>query len=332
MRSRSMVRGALRTRVRRRPSFDSISCIFARRSRGDSDVWPGTAAVRNRGEPGGASTGSVSRNVLTRTMCTIVRSSWIARRNVKARSPRFAPRAMATVLLIRDVDLVGELVDVVGLAREKLLQMLARRRDRVDDPLGELAVLEADGQLRGDLVPEAGRHLLADAAVAEDHEALLLGDDEEQHAVARRRLRHAEALERPLRDEAEVAAARLRLHVHADLARRRVLRGADRLDDALLVEPRQELLLLHYQLPPAPPPPNELPPPPHEPPVPHPPPPPPPKPPPNVVPPPPPQNSGKMQPLHPPQPPRRNSGRRTTTRRMTMAEPDGPGGERETGR
>src|ERR1051325_8266537 len=236
-------------------------------------------------------------------------------------------------------------VDRLGLearacrGREELLQVPPRLRDGVDDSLGEFAVLEADRQLRGDLVPEAGRHFLVDAAVAEGPEALLLGGDEEQHAVARGRLGHAEALERPLGDEAAVAAARLRLHVHADLARGLVLRGADGLDDALLVEPRQELLLIHYQLPPAPPPPNELPPPPHEPPVLHPPPPPPPKPPPpNVVPPPPPQKNGKMQPLHPPQPPRRSSGRMTKrntrkrTMRMTMSEPDGPGVEREMGR
>src|ERR1043165_4176480 len=248
-------------------------------------------------------------------------------------------RTARSRLLIRDVDLVRQLVHVVAAAREKLPEMLARGRDCVDDPLGELAVLEADRQLRGDVVPEAGRHFLVDAAVAEDHELVLLGGDEEQHAVARRRLRHAEALERPLRHEAEVAAAGLRLHVYADLARRRLLRRADRLDDARLVELRQELLLIHYQLPPAPPPPNELPPPPHEPPVLQPPLPPPP----NVVPPPPnpppPQNIGKMQPLHPPQPPpRRSSGRITKTKtmkrtmRMAMSEPDGPGVERATGR
>src|SRR5437763_12266182 len=96
-----------------------------------------------------------------------------------ARSPRFAPRAMATVLFVRDIDLVGELVHVVGSAREERLQMLPRRGDGVDDSLGVLAVLEADGQRRGDLVPEPGRHHLVDAAVAEDHEALLLGGDEE---------------------------------------------------------------------------------------------------------------------------------------------------------
>src|ERR1043165_748738 len=255
----------------------------------------------------------------------------MARRRLYGRSPRFAPRAMATVLVVGDIDLVGKLVHVVGGAREVRLQMLARRGNRVDDARGELAVLEADRQLRGDLVPESVRHFLVDAFVAEDHEALLLGRDEEQHTVARRRLRHAEALERPLRYPAQLAAGRLRLHVHADLARRLLLRRANRFAASLLIELREKFFLIHYQLPPAPPPPNEPPPPPHDPPVLHPPPPPLNPPPPNVPPPPPPQNIGRMQPLHPPQPPRRSSGRITQrkmtnrTMRMPISEPDGIG-------
>src|SRR6266542_2729040 len=244
MRSRSIVRGALRTPVRRRPSFDSIACKASRSSSGVNDVWPITTALRKRGDPGGASTGSVSMKELTRTMCTILRSSSMARRRVRARSPRLEPRAIATVLLIRDVDVVGQLVHVVGGAWEVLLQMLARGGERVDDAVGELAVLEADRQLRGDLVPESGRHFLVDAAVAEDHEALLLGGDEEQHAVARRRLGHPQALERPLRHPAQLAAARLRLHVYADLARGGLLRRADRVDNARLVELREKFFLI----------------------------------------------------------------------------------------
>ena len=68
-------------------------------------------------------------------------------------------------------------------------------------------------------------HFLVDPFVAEDHELLLLGGDEEEHAVAQRGLGHAEALERPLRDVADVAADRLRLDVDADLAGRLAFRG-----------------------------------------------------------------------------------------------------------
>src|SRR5205823_14852888 len=122
MRSRSIVRGALGTPERRRPRRDSIVCIASRSCNGASGVCATTTALRKRGDPGGASTGSVSWNELTRTMCTILRSSSTARRSVRARSPRFEPRAIATVLLIRDVDLVGQLVHVVGGAWEVFLQ------------------------------------------------------------------------------------------------------------------------------------------------------------------------------------------------------------------
>src|SRR5215211_3104627 len=101
-----------------------------------------------------------------------------------------------TTELRLDVEVVRELVDVVRRAREVLAELLARAVDRVDDAIGELSVLEANGQLGGDLVPEPAGHLLVDAVVAEDHEALLLGGDEEEHAVAQIRFGHAQALER----------------------------------------------------------------------------------------------------------------------------------------
>src|SRR3954453_4068697 len=247
-----------------------------------------------------------------------LRRDEIARRRKSARSPRFEPSAISTAAgtsLLADVDVVGELVDVALGAREVRFELMSGRGDRFDDAFGELAVLESDGQLRRDLIPETGRHLVIDFLVAEDDETVLLGGDEEEHAVAQRGLGHAEAFERALGDVASVAASRLRLEVDGDFPGRFAFRRSDRGRDARLIERLDEFFLLHHP-PPAPPPPKELPPPPQEPPVLQPPPPPPP-PPPNVVPPPPhpppPRNNGQM---HPPQPlrrprrrPRRSRGR-----------------------
>src|ERR1051325_5938534 len=219
-----------------------------------------------------------------------------------------------------DVDLVRELVDVAFGSREIRAELDAVVLDCFDDAIGELSSLKTDGQLRGDLVPETARHVLVDAAVAENREALLLAGDEQQHAVAQRGLGHAEALERPLGDIADLAT-RLRLDVHADLAGGLLLRRRNRVDDALLIEQRQEFLLRHHQPPEAPPPPKPPPPPENPPPPPPQPPPPENPPPPNVIPLPPPgkKNSGK----HPPQPPpprrrRESIGRSTkkTTKRI----------------
>src|SRR6185436_6430164 len=248
---------------------------------------------RNGGEPGGASTGAVSRMELTRTTRITSPRACTARRRFQRRSPRLEPSAMTTVLRL-DVDLVREPVDVARGAREVRTELLAGGADRFDDAIGELPSLKAVRQVRGDVVPEAGRHFLVDPAVAEDHEALLVAGDEEQDAVAQRGPGHAEALERPLRHLADLAA-RLRLDVHADLARRLRLRLADRIDDTRLFEPGQELVLRHHQPPDAPPPPK-LPPPPEKPP-------PPPKPPPENPPPPP-----NVIPLPPPPPGKKNSG------------------------
>src|ERR1041385_5707317 len=228
---------------------------------------------------------------------------------------------MTTLALLLDIDRIGQLVHVVAGAREVLAEGRARGLDGLDDPLGELAVLEADGELGRDLVPEAGGHLLVDALVAEDGGALLLGGDEEEHAVAQRGLGHAQALEGALGHRADLAAVGLRLHVNADLTRGGALRVLDRGDDAVLIELCQKFLLRHHPPPEAPPPPNELPPPPHPPPTLHPPPPLPPPlnpPPPKVPPPPPPQNIGQMQPLHPPHPPRRIIGPTTKMKMRTM--------------
>src|SRR3954447_11690473 len=152
----------------------------------------------------------------------IARKETIARRRNSARSPRLEPSAISTeagTSLLADVDVVGELVHVALGAREVRLELMSRRGDRFDDAFGELAVLESDGQLRRDLIPETGGHFLVDSLVAEDHETVLLGRDEEQHAVAQRRLGHAEALEGALGDVARIAAGRFGLNVNADLAR-----------------------------------------------------------------------------------------------------------------
>src|SRR5262249_744610 len=242
MRSRSIVRGALRT-PRRRPRRASIASSSSSSACGARSVDPATTALRKRGDPGGASTGSVSMNELTRTTSITRRRSWLARRRCSARSPGFEPSATRALLL--DIDGVRQLVDVVRGAREVLAKVLAGGGDRLDDPLGELAVLEANGQLRGDLVPEAGGHFLVDPFVAEDHEALLLGGDEEKDAVAQRGFGHAEALERALGDGAQVAAGDLWLHVDANLAGGQALRLLNRGNDARLVELCKKLLLIH---------------------------------------------------------------------------------------
>src|SRR5216684_2748510 len=142
------------------------------------------------------------------------RSSLMARRRKSARSPRFEPRAISTddaTSLLADVDLVRQLVDVVRGPREVRFELMPCRGDRFHDAVGELAVLEMDGQLGRDLIPKAGGNLLIDSLVAEDHEAALLGGDEEEHAIAKSGLGHAEALERPLRDEPGIAAFHYRL-------------------------------------------------------------------------------------------------------------------------
>src|SRR5438876_958125 len=136
-----------------------------------------------------------------------------------------------------------------------MAELRAGGGDRLDDAVGELFVLESDGQLRGNLVPETGRHFLVDPFVAEDDEALLLGGDEEEDAGAQRGLGHAETLERLLGDDTNVAADRFRLHVDADLTRRLALRVLNGGHDARLVELFEKLLLRHYHPPEAPPPP-----------------------------------------------------------------------------
>src|SRR5438874_890729 len=95
--------------------------------------------------------------------------------------------------------------------------MLAGGLDRLDDSVCEFAVLESNRQLRGDLVPETGRHLLIDSTIAEDRETIFFRGDEEQDAVAQRGLCHAETLEGELGELADVGS-RFRLHVDADLA------------------------------------------------------------------------------------------------------------------
>src|SRR5688500_16955823 len=90
-----------------------------------------------------------------------------ARRRYISRAPTFDPSAMTTSS-VRDVDLVRELVAVVCRAREVGLELVTCAVDRVDDAIGEFSCLEADGQLRRDLVPEASRHLLIETAVTED--------------------------------------------------------------------------------------------------------------------------------------------------------------------
>src|SRR4051794_20888672 len=218
-----------------------------------------------------------------------LRRDEIARRRKSARSPRFEPSAISTeagTSLLADVDVVGELVHIALGAREVRFELMSGRGDRFDDAFGELAVLESDGQLRRDPIPETGGHFVIDSLVAEDDETVFLGRDEEKHAIAQRGFRHAEAFERALGDIARVTAGRLRLDMDTDFAGRFAFRRSDRCGDARLIERLDEFFLLHHP-PPAPPPPKELPPPPQEPPVLQPPPPPPPPPPPNVVPPPP---------------------------------------------
>src|SRR5438270_9711336 len=101
-------------------------------------------------------------NELTRTTWMTARKEEIARRRNSARSPRLEPSAISTEAgtLLLDVDVVGQFVDVALGAREVRLELMAGRGDRFDDAVGELAILEADGQSRGDLVPETGRHFL----------------------------------------------------------------------------------------------------------------------------------------------------------------------------
>src|SRR5216684_179581 len=113
------------------------------------------------------------------------RNSSMARRRNSARSPRFEPRAISTddaMSLLAEVDLVRQLVDVALGSREVRFELEPGRGDRLDDALGELAVPETDGQLRRDLIPESCRNLFVDPLVAEDHEAALLGGNEEKHA------------------------------------------------------------------------------------------------------------------------------------------------------
>src|SRR4051812_29675075 len=143
----------------------------------------------------------------------------IARRRKSARSPRLEPSAISTeagTSLLADIDLVGELVHVTLGTREVRLELQAGSGDRFDDAVGELPILESDGQLCRDFIPETGGHFLVDYLVAEDHETILLGCDEKQHAIAQGCFGHPEAFERALRDVPRVAAGRLRLDVDAD--------------------------------------------------------------------------------------------------------------------
>src|SRR4051794_2609056 len=98
-----------------------------------------------------------------------LRRDEIARRRKSARSPRLEPSPISTeagTLLLADVDVVGQLVDVAFGAREIRLELMSGRGDRFNDAFGELAVFESDGQLRRDLIPEAGGHFLIDSLVA----------------------------------------------------------------------------------------------------------------------------------------------------------------------
>src|SRR5579872_3912493 len=171
---------------------------------------------------GGASTGSVSMTRLMRTMEMTRRNSSTALRRYQRRFPRFDPRAMTTVnsdreLFVADIDVVRQLVMPPFDGREIGFQVLAHGEDGLDDAFGEFVFLEADGQARGDVIPETGRHFFVDAAIAEDDEAMLLADDEEQHAIALGGLRHADSLERPFRPVPDVFPG-TRLDVNADLA------------------------------------------------------------------------------------------------------------------
>src|ERR1700726_4205813 len=144
--------------------------------------------LRNRG--GGASTGSLSRTGLIRTTEITRRSSSMARRKYQRRSPRLDPRATTMEKIagrasrLRDVDVIAQFVRVARGVRKVCLQMLAGGFDGLDDAVGELAILEPRREARNDTVPEVLRHLLVDAAVSEDDEALLFRGDEEKHAVA----------------------------------------------------------------------------------------------------------------------------------------------------
>src|SRR5207247_1464539 len=147
-------------------------------------------------------------------------------------------------LLLGDIDLIRQLVHIARGARKVLLQMLAGGVDRLHDAIGELAVLEADGQLGGSLVPEAGRHFIVDAAIAEDGEAVIFGGDEEQDSVSKSSLGHAQAFEGAFRESSDVGSA-FRLYVDANLARGLRLRVLNRLDDAILIELFQKFFLRH---------------------------------------------------------------------------------------
>src|SRR5258706_15389309 len=99
--------------------------------------------------------------LLTRTTCMTSDKSEMARRRNSARSPRFEPSAISTeagTLLLADVDLVRQLVNIALGAREVRPELLPGRGNGLDDALSELAVAEADGQHRGDLIPETGGH------------------------------------------------------------------------------------------------------------------------------------------------------------------------------
>src|SRR5215218_9821673 len=110
---------------------------------------------RNFGEPAGASTGSVSYIELTRTTPSVRRSSSVARRRFRARSPRFEPSAMRTDSGgAVDADVIRQLVDILGGAREVSSELFACAADGLDDTFRILAGLETDRELRGDVVPE----------------------------------------------------------------------------------------------------------------------------------------------------------------------------------
>src|ERR1700753_583470 len=163
-----------------------------------------------------------------------------------------------------DVDLVAQLVHVVGAARKAAREMFGDAFDLLDDALGQLVRAKALRQRRGAVGPEACGNPFIDSTVAQDDELPLLGRDEEEDSVAMNGLRHADALEGPLGDAPQLAAGRTRLDVHADLAGRPLLGGTDRASDARLVERFDEFFLSHHQPPLAPPPPK-LPPPPENP-------------------------------------------------------------------
>src|SRR5687767_2116169 len=80
----------------------------------------------------------------------------------------------APTSMMFDVDLVRKLVHVVVCPRKELVQLMAGGVDGLYDALRELAVLEMNGEFRGNLVPEPSRHPLVDSAVAEDDEAVFV--------------------------------------------------------------------------------------------------------------------------------------------------------------